>query len=277
MKFLEYFFFIIIYFFLRRLSFKKASDLGANIFSFFGYFSKYRKIIKNNFCLISHKHFSNKFVKKNLEQTGRTFFELLLINNSKQEIKNINIEFLEKIKKNNRSCIFISSHIGNWELTRNHLVDLGFTLHTVYRHANNHHIDKFIQKLRSKKGAYFYKKGKESAKNMIKALKNKEHLGLLIDQKDSSGEVINFFNQPAKTNIGFAELALKYKTDICYVHSKRKKSNEFDFIIEPPMFFDEIYSLSAKEITQIIYNRFVEKSILDNPEQWLWSHNRWKN
>ena len=74
--------------------------------------------------------------------------------------------------QNKKSYIFISAHYGNWEITRNFLLDYGFELHTVYRHANNKLIDKEIQKIRKKPNAHFYKKGKESAKNMIKALKN---------------------------------------------------------------------------------------------------------
>ena len=50
---------------------------------------------------------------------------------------------------------------------------------------------------------------------MIKALKNKEDLALLVDQRDSSGPLINFFGSKAYTTDGFANLALKYKTMIC--------------------------------------------------------------
>ena len=49
-------------------------------------------------------------------------------------------------------------------------------MHSVYRHANNQKIDQYIQKNRSRENAYFYKKGSESAKNMIKALKNNVHV-----------------------------------------------------------------------------------------------------
>ena len=65
-------------------------------------------------------------------------------------------------------------------------------MHSVYRHANNQKIDQYIQKNRIRENAYFYKKGSDSAKNMIKALKNNEDLALLVDQRDSSGPIINF-------------------------------------------------------------------------------------
>ena len=50
---------------------------------------------------------------------------------------------------------------------------------------------------------------------MIKALKNNEDLALLVDQRDSSGPIINFFGKQAYATDGFAYLALKYQTMIC--------------------------------------------------------------
>jgi len=52
-----------------------------------------------------------------------------------------NEKYLQEIKEYQGSKIFISAHIGNWEITRNYLLNLGFKLHSVYRHANNHKID----------------------------------------------------------------------------------------------------------------------------------------
>ena len=62
---------------------------------------------------------------------------------------------------------------------------------------------------------------------LIKALKNNEDLALLVDQRDSSGPIINFFGKQAYATDGFANLALKYQTMICPVYSIRQKKREF--------------------------------------------------
>ena len=208
---------------------------------------------------------------------GRVFFEFLNLdkfNWKNLEIKN-NFNF-EKIINYEGPRIFISAHIGNWEITRNHLLNQGFTLHSVYRHANNSKIDKSIQIKRYKKNAFFYKKGSESAKNMIKALKNKEDLALLVDQRDSSGPLINFFGSKAYTTDGFANLALKYKTMICPVYTIRKIDNSFQFIYDKPIPYEEFKGYNPQTLTQKIYSEYYERWISNNPEQWLWAHERWR-
>ena len=214
---------------LKLLSFNTTSDLGGFLVSTFGPFTKYSNIISKNLeNLEFEKSLISSISKQNLSQTGRVFFEFFNLN--KFNWKSISLEnekYLQEIKEYQGSKIFISAHIGNWEITRNYLLNLGFKLHSVYRHANNQKIDQYIQKNRSKENAYFYKKGSESAKNMIKALKNNEDLALLVDQRDSSGPIINFFGKKAYATDGFAHLALKYQTMICPVYSIRQKKREF--------------------------------------------------
>ena len=205
---IEYLLFKLLKVFIDLIGFKNASNLGNYIFKKIGPFTKYHKIIKLNMgLLIKDEKKVETLSIENFGQTGRTFFEFLALDSfNKNKISIINEQYLKEIQNSKKSFFFISAHYGNWEITRNFLLSYGFNLHTVYRHANNKLIDKEIQKIRKMKGANFYKKGKESAKYMIKALKNNEYLAILIDQKDSSGIQINFFNNKALTNTGFAAI-----------------------------------------------------------------------
>ena len=215
--------------------------------------------------------------KQNLSQTGRVFFEFFNLNKFNWESISLeNEKYLQEIKEYQGSKIFISAHIGNWEITRNYLLNLGFKLHSVYRHANNQKIDQYIQKNRIRENAYFYKKGSESAKNMIKALKNNEDLALLVDQRDSSGPIINFFGKQAYATDGFAHLALKYQTMICPVYSIRQKNGNFKFIYEKPLYFKDYKDLSAYNLVEKVHTDYFEKWIRENPTQWLWVHQRWR-
>ena len=260
---------------LKLFSFNATSSIGGFLLRNLGKYSKYKNIISSNVSLL--KLNTSKITKENLDQTGRVFFEFF--NLSKFEWKNLivkNKDYLNLIQSYKGSKIFISAHIGNWEITRNYLLNEGFILHSIYRQANNKMIDSYIQKNRKRENAYFYKKGSDSAKNMIKVLKKGGDLALLVDQRDSSGPLIKFFNQKVYASEGFANLALKYQTMICPVYSIRNKDSSFQLIFEKPLEFNEYQNLTPKDLVQKVYLEYFESWINKNPEQWLWSHERWK-
>ena len=260
---------------LKLFSFNTTSSIGGFLLKNLGKYSKYKNIISSNVSLL--KLNTSRITNENLDQTGRVFFEFF--NLSKFNWKNIivkNQDNLNLIQKYKGSKIFISAHIGNWEITRNFLLKEGFILHSIYRQANNRMIDSYIQKNRQRENAYFYKKGSDSAKNMIKVLKNGGDLALLVDQRDSSGPLINFFNKKVYASEGFASLALKYQTMICPVYSIRNKDGSFQLIFEKPLEFNEYQNLTPKDLVQKVYLEYFESWINKNPEQWLWSHERWK-
>ena len=260
---------------LKLFSFNATSSIGGFLLRNLGRYSKYKNIISSNVSLL--KLNTSRITNENLDQTGRVFFEFF--NLSKFNWKNIIVEnkdYLNLIQSFKGSKIFISAHIGNWEITRNYLLNEGFILHSIYRQANNRLIDSYIQKNRQRENAYFYKKGSDSAKNMIKVLKNGGDLALLVDQRDSSGPLINFFNKKAYASEGFANLALKYQTMICPVYSIRNKDGSFKIIFEKPLEFNEYQNLTPKDLVQKVYLKYFESWINKNPEQWLWSHERWK-
>ena len=260
---------------LKLFSFNATSSIGGFLLKNLGKYSKYKDVISSNVSLL--KLNTSRITNENLDQTGRVFFEFF--NLSKFNWKNIilkNKDYLDFIQRYKGSKIFISAHIGNWEITRNYLLNEGFILHSIYRQANNRMINNYIQKNRQRENAYFYKKGFDSAKNMIKVLKNGGDLALLVDQRDSSGPLINFFNKKAYASEGFANLALKYQTMICPVYSIRNKDGSFQLIFEKPLEFNEYQNLTPKDLVQKVYIEYFESWINKNPEQWLWSHERWK-
>ena len=95
----------------------------------------------------------------------------------------------------------------------------------------------------------------------------------MIDQRVSEGEMINFFNKPALTTTLPAQLAIKFGVDIVPVYIERKKNNIFEIQFEErisPEEFKDKFELSKK------LNLVLEKMVIKNPDQWIWTHNRWK-
>ena len=117
------------------------------------------------------------------------------------------------------------------------------------------------------------KKGIKGVREAIDYIKRDYSIALMIDQRVSEGEKINFFGKPALTTTLPAQLALKYKLSIYPVFIERLGDSNFKI-----KFFNEIKSTEFSNKIQLTekLNRELEKMITNNPNQWIWTHNRWK-
>ena len=117
------------------------------------------------------------------------------------------------------------------------------------------------------------RKGIKGVKESIEYLKNNHSIALMIDQRVSEGIKVNFFNKPALTTTLPAQLSIKFEIDIIPVYIERTTDNnfilEFQDRINPKNFSDK------KDLTEKL-NNVLEKMIIKNPNQWIWTHNRWK-
>ena len=99
----------------------------------------------------------------------------------------------------------------------------------------------------------------------------------MVDQRVGEGPRINFFNRPAQTTTIPAQLALRYNCKLVPISLKRLEGATFEMTVHQPYKIEktENTELDTQTITLKI-NNIIEKMIIKNPTQWLWSHNRWK-
>ena len=117
------------------------------------------------------------------------------------------------------------------------------------------------------------KKGIGGMKKLIRLKKNNCSTALMIDQRVSEGIKSNFFNQEALTTTIPGQLAKKFNIAIVPIYIERIEEINFKITIKKPMNFKN--NSSIKDITDEL-NLILEKMIILKPEQWIWSHNRWK-
>ena len=98
-------------------------------------------------------------------------------------------------------------------------------------------------------------------------------VALMIDQRVSEGEIINFFNKPALTTTLPAQLAIKFGIDIIPVYIERKENNTFEIEFQKKI---SPKNFKNKSDLTLELNKILENMILRNPNQWIWTHNRWK-
>ena len=286
MKYIKYFFqfLIVIIFFLifKILGPKLSSNISGKIFEYIGPLFRSKKIIianiKKAFPDIEYVNL-RRMIKLMWNNYGRIFAEYIFIKdfrNGKLEsnIKIIGQDILEEIKKNNRQVIFISGHLSNFELMAMCLEKNGIKLSAIYRPLNNIFLNIIMERIRKK---YIcknqIKKGIGGMKKLISLKKNNFSTALMIDQRVSEGILSNFFNQKALTTTIPAQLIKKFNIPIVPVYIERLKNINFKIVIHEPINFED--NATTENITEDL-NIVLEKMIKNNPEQWIWSHNRWK-
>jgi len=284
MKTIKYFFeaiFIYLSFIIAKLLGLSASrNLFAFIFKKIGPLFRSEKIVNYNLERFSKNISSeskNKILSNMWSNYGMTFIEYIFLDKFRKQNQHIKIEgeeVLNSILRDNKPVIFVSGHFANFELISMEITKRKVKLATLYRPLNNYFLNPLMEYLRKKYVCNNqFKKGIGGVKDSMEYLKKGYSIGLMIDQRVSEGEKIKFFDQTALTTTLPAQLALKYKISIIPVFIERNKNNIF--VIK---FFDPILASSFKNKFQISekLNKILEGMISKNPNQWIWTHNRWK-
>ena len=282
-KYLIQFVFIYSLFIIFKLiGLKLSSTLSSKIAILIGPFFRSKNLISSNILKAFPNLTQNEIniISKNMwSNYGRILSEYVFIKDiRKSKIKNIiNIKgqkILEKIKEDNKPVIFISGHFNNFELMAMHIEKSGINLAAVYRPLNNIFLNFLMEKIRKK---YIcknqIKKGLSGTRELIKCFKNNISVALMIDQRVSQGIKSNFFGQAALTTTIPAQFVKKYNCTIVPVYIERKNNINFKITIHKPLEYkkdDTIENITLK------LNILLEKMIHKNPDQWIWSHNRWK-
>ena len=286
MKIIKYFFeFLFIYTLLvifKIIGYRAASNLGEKIGILIGPFFRSQKKIEDNLknSNIGFDDLERKKIIKNMwGNYGRILAEYPFLKNFKNNTfkKYIEIEglnYLDEIKKNNKKVVFISGHFNNFELMAMYLENSGLDIAAIYRHLNNIFLNGIMEKIRlnhiCKKQI---KKGKSGTRELLQLFKDGYSIALMIDQRVSEGVKSKLFNRSALTTTIPAQLVKKYSVDVVPVYIERKNEIYFKIHVNNPICFDENKSL--EEITDRL-NKILEEMILKNPDQWIWSHDRWK-
>ena len=291
MKFIKYFFeftiIISLFCIFKIVGLRNASNLGGFLGKLIGPFFRPKNLIKKNIKLglgnISEDEEGN-IINEMWSNIGRTLAEYVFLKDFKfnktdvDHMKIIGGEHLDEIKKSNKPVIFYSGHFANFELMAMELEKFGIKTAAIYRPLNNLFLNPLMEYLRMK---YIcpnqIPKGRAGMREIINKINNNYSIALMVDQRVSEGPRVSFFNKPAHTTTIPAQLALKYNYRLVPISLKRKQNTNFEMFVYEPYKIqktgnddDDILKITLK------INQTIEKMIINNPGQWIWSHNRWK-
>ncbi len=185
--------------------------------------------------------------------------------------------FLEG-QRRGKGVLYLTGHIGAWELSSFAHALYGFPLHYMARRIDNQKIDALVNSYRSLPGNRPIFKN-ESARVMLKVLKETGTVGILDDQNTMPGEAVfvDFFGKQASTTAGIARVALHTDAAVVPGYAVWDESlGKYRLRFEPPVELIRTGDMERDvlENTQKFTN-VIEDIIRKYPEQWVWVHGRW--
>ncbi|MBD1133685.1 lipid A biosynthesis acyltransferase [Pelagibacterales bacterium SAG-MED48] len=280
--FIEFILIKVLFIFFKIIGYKYSSNLGFLIGKIIGPIFRSKKLIIKNLQKANLQKQNNleKIASDVLGNYGRIFAEYVHLKNFRNDKlkKYISIEGLEhlnNLKKTKKRAVFISGHFNNFELMAMQIEKAEIELATIYRPLNNFFLNKTMEQIRTENICKNQiKKGRAGSREIIKNIIKGKSIAIMIDQRVREGKKIDFFNNQATTTTIPAQLLKKYNCELVPVYIERRKNNYFKMFVSKPIKIDK--NKSVLEITKYL-NNLLERMILRNIDQWIWTHNRWKD
>ncbi|MEI6634534.1 MAG: lysophospholipid acyltransferase family protein [Chlamydiota bacterium] len=186
-------------------------------------------------------------------------------------------EIVDRERKKGKGIIIITGHLGNWEFIPAYFVSVGLRGGVVARRVYYEKYERLLSRLRLSKGfRVFYRD--ESPREILKALKNNEVVGILADQdvRKLDGVFVEFFGRPAYTPTAPVLIAMKTGAPLIPARIVREGRKHRIIIDEPiPMRVTGDREADIVHNTQA-WSRCIERYIREHPDQWVWMHRRWR-
>lgn len=186
-------------------------------------------------------------------------------------------EYLEQVNHEGKGAMLVAGHFGNWELFGGWIAALGFPVDFLVGQQHNKKVDELMNSFRRALGVGIIPIGVTS-RHVIKSLRSNQMVAVVNDQHSATGAVVvNFFGRPAASHKGPAAFAAKMGCPIITGALIRKQYARHHAVILPPIYPPR----TGDEENDIIimtqkFTDCLESFIRQYPEQWMWTHRRWK-
>jgi KDO2-lipid IV(A) lauroyltransferase len=177
-----------------------------------------------------------------------------------------------------QGVVFVTGHVGNWEVLARRLTLAGYRMAAVAKEASDPRTTALIEGLRRQGGLEVIWRGAPgAARQMLKTLRGNGLLGLLIDQDTSVQSVwVPFFGHLAKTPRAAADLALRTGAVPLLGFAVREGPGRYRVELHDVELPAGDGEAAAVELTTRL-TAGIEACIRRHPEQWVWMHQRWKS
>jgi KDO2-lipid IV(A) lauroyltransferase len=184
---------------------------------------------------------------------------------------------LETALARGQGVVFVSGHVGNWELLARRVARSGYPSQSIAKETSDPRLTALVQDFRARGGVRSIWRGQEgAARAMLRALRGGEILGILIDQDTKVQSVfVPFFGELAATPRAAADLALRTGAAVVVGFCQREGRGYRLSMEEVPVPPAQEREAAVHALTAALSER-IEAAIRRTPEQWVWMHQRWK-
>jgi KDO2-lipid IV(A) lauroyltransferase len=196
---------------------------------------------------------------------------------SRIEIGTRSYELFTQLRLDGKPALIFASHLGNWELPALAAVAHGLDTAILYRRPNIAAADRIIQDMRAVKMGTLIPAGRDAPLKLAEALKNGQHVGMLVDQYLTNGVEVTFFGRKTKANPMLARLLRQIECPVHGVRIVRLPGYRFrgELSEEVKPLRDAAGQIDIQGTMQAVTS-VIEGWIREYPDQWLWLHRRWR-
>jgi KDO2-lipid IV(A) lauroyltransferase len=242
-------------------------------------FSKQTKIIKENYKRVYGKEPSNGFVNEFYRNLIYGSLEVVYAEKNFPDgfeflVDEGKLKIIDELIKNGKKVVWVSGHIGNWELLPFYFSLKGYKISVLARRLYDDRLNERLEKFRKKMGVnVIYREEEKTGFQLVRALKRDDIIGFLVDQNIKNVESIesSFLGIPSRTPSGFARIAMDFLLPVIVGVNIRVKPFRFKILISDPIFPE---GKTEKEMVDDV-NSILTDFIKLSPEQWMWMHRRW--
>ena len=268
----------------RRLGLKLCAGLGAT--AYFLLRSERRKALLHLRWAFEEERgveARRRIALESFRNLGRTFFEVLTLdrlsrNDVDRLVKFEGEDALKAAAAHGRGVIFVTGHIGNWELL-GLAVAMRYPLAVVAAPIYDPRVEALMVRLRAAHGVEtLVRDAPGSLRRLLATLRKGGVVGILIDQDTKTdGVFVPFFGREAYTPTGAARLALRTGAAVVVGFLIREGRDRHRGVIRGPLILHASGNMDRDVRDQTArFTKIIEDQIRETPEQWVWMHERWR-
>ena len=226
-----------------------------------------------------------EIARATFEHFGSMLFELITWGKPsrkrfEREVEVVGGEHIEKAQAKGQGVILVGSHYGNWEIAA---ISHGYRFgpcSVVGRALDNPYFNRWLERIRSTSGnGVVYKQ--QAVSRVVRLLKNKETVGLVVDQDVSQEDAVfvEFFGVKASTTPVASLIGLKTGAVLVPIFSHPLDDGRYRCFYEKPLDPSDFAGIDRQQaVFQMTQHcaRVLEEQVRRNPQYWLWMHRRWK-
>lgn len=180
------------------------------------------------------------------------------------------------LSESGRPAVFVGAHMANWELPVRAIIDQGHPVTAIFTPLQNPGLDALLHRCRRALGCRLVP-ASESVRPLLAELTAGRSIGLIVDQKVETGELLPFCGRDKMTTLVPARLALRFDCELVPVRVQRLEGSRFRVTVCDPVEPTDTDASDAEKARQMMteVNRHFESWIREDPGQWFCGNRRW--